>query len=432
MKQESLNRMRRMAGVPQDFTADKKPKPVVEDVVPGMSQILRGGKHKFYLVTNATEKSDLGDVITEVDIRALTNILKGAGDGGAKDWELFPHNKQNDALNLARERLAKVGVNEVVGDGAFARNAHNVPLPSDEELAGLEQEEYEEYRDDDLDDDPTTDADLDFEDDDIEPTDADLDFEDDNDFEDDGIEPATNICPDCEGGEHPPAVGDCERCGGEGEVFEAKEEQEEVKKCACGCDPKKCKCPADCKCGCGAEEVKEHYHSVDSYPHTNTDSGQPHNVDASYDTVYDKDEKQSQRSGDDYKQTNDTETIKVPPKVLSELKRVITDMKSESEKAKPRDFESHHYYADTAEALQTVYDYLNEKTIQGLKQAQVYSQRMMNIQRVHMPDVVWKFLANGGVTRSLKSYVSDVKNPITGKPFGIVPIATLNKNTHTE
>ena len=82
--------------------------------------------------------------------------------------------------------------------------------------------------------------------------------------------------------------------------------------------------------------------------------------------------------------------------------------------------------------MQIVHDYLSEKTVQSLKLAQVFSQRMMNIQRVLMPDVVWKFLVDGGVKRSLKSYMNTVKEPVLGKPFGTVPIATLNKNTHTE
>ncbi|KKK78352.1 hypothetical protein LCGC14_2844410, partial [marine sediment metagenome] len=70
---------------------------------------------------------------------------------------------------------------------------------------------------------------------------------------------------------------------------------------------------------------------------------------------------------------------------------------------------------------------LSKKTVQGLKQAQYLSQRMMNIQRALMPDATWKFLVDGGVKRSLKSYMNAVKEPVTGKPFGVVDIETLNK-----
>ena len=145
LTRDKLNQLRRYAGVPQDYSAQKRPKPIIEDVVPGMSQVLRGGKHKFYLVTDASKGDELGDVITEIDVRALMNIVRGAGEhSSTKDWELFPHNKQNDALSLARSRMAKAGVNEVIGDGAFSRNAHNAPLPSDEELSKLEQNEEKE------------------------------------------------------------------------------------------------------------------------------------------------------------------------------------------------------------------------------------------------------------------------------------------------
>ena len=56
MSKEKLNRLRRMAGAPVDYSPDKKKK-VTEDVIPGMGQVLRGGKHKFYLVTEAKKKS---------------------------------------------------------------------------------------------------------------------------------------------------------------------------------------------------------------------------------------------------------------------------------------------------------------------------------------------------------------------------------------
>lgn len=496
LTRDKLNQLRRFAGVPQDYSAKRKQTTVTEDIFPGMSQILRGGKHKFYLVTEADKDSDLGDVLAEVDFRALTNIIRGAGDKGTKDWELFPHTMQNDALNLARERLA--GVTETFGDGMQANNPDSVPHPNDDEIqASLEQQEVTDVcsycggR-------PGYDAGCSM-------------------CNEDDFEPATNICPDCEGGEHPPAVGKCGRCGGVGEVFEGKkakpdfadidndgdkkesakkaaketkkeeneeeceeecvkcggceeceeecvckeeqeeikecacgcdpakckcpadckcgcnavEEQEEVKECACGCDPAKCKCPADCKCGCNAkEEVKESmgYHTDDNYPLTHVDSEQPHNVDASYETIWDKPEENEE----DYQMNNDDQKIKVPAKILSELKRVIGEVTKESEKAKPRDEDRASYYEDTAEALQIVHDELSKKTVQGLKQAQYLSQRMMNVQRALMPDTVWKFLVDGGVKRSLKSYMNAVKEPVTGKPFDVVDIETLNKNTHTQ
>lgn len=455
MNRDQLNVLRRCAGVPQDFSAEQPVEqvPVTEDVVPGMSQVLRGGKHKFYLVCDATKDSELGDVITEVDIKALANIIRGAGNTGTKEWELFPHDKQNEALNLARERLAKVGaekVTEGLAGGVGSRMAASVPHPSQDEIAkALAEEDFEEIADDDF-------------------------------------EPATNICPDCEGGEHPPAVGKCERCDGEGEIFEAAvraapghpddkthtkkkgdgknykdcpdcnggytkdgkdckkcegngkvyeskeeecEEMEEVSKCKCGCDPKRCECKSDCKCGCNAVKESAGYYT-EVNPLTHDESEQPKNVDVSSqkETVWDEEEEPK----DDYLLANDTTAIKVPAKVLSELKRVIDELTAEAKKVKLRDVESANYYEDTAKGFQIVYDFLKEKTVNGLQSAQTYSQKMMNIQRTLMPDSVWKFIVNGGTSRSLKSYLSPVKAPTLGKPFANVAITTLNKNTNTE
>lgn len=365
MNRDQLNVLRRCAGVPQDFSAEKKVEPIVEDVIPGMSQVFRGGKHKFYLVVEADKDSDLGDIITEVDIRALANIIKGAEGTNTKEWELFPHNKQNDALNLARQRLATV--TEGLAGGLNFRDPDAVPLPTDDEMGDLNRDE------------------------DVEDVERDVHAQADEALTDEeDFEPPTNICPDCEGGEHPPALGKCERCDGEGEIFEAKE-----------------------------KDVKEKIEELEELEESEEISDE---------TVYDKPEERK----DDYRLANDTTTVKVPAKILSALKDVIAELKREAEKIKPRNEDGAGYYEDTVDAFQIVYDFLAEKTVEGLKQAQIYSQRMMNIQRLHMPDSVWMFIVNGGEPRSLQSYYRAVKEPITGKAFANVGISTLNKNTHTE
>ena len=499
MDKEKLNRLRRMAGAPVDYSPEpKKVTSLVEDGIPGISQIFRGGNEKFYLVCDADEKSELGDVLTELDFPALVNILKSAKN--TKDWELFPITQKNKALDLARKRLATV--TETVGFGMEARRPENTPYPTDEEI-----DMAVHGADDDLDNDEVY-----------------------RELEDFDFEPDTNICPECEGGEHPPAFGDCPRCDGAGEVFEskkaakdydgdgkvesseeeykgsrdkaikkakAKEEQEETKakpdfadidkdgdkeetakKAAkeakeketvkedhfpdgtCLIDPSgKCwevtgnvgegddevyhlKCPKtgetakkkyttikDWKKG-KKEDLKENYHTDDTYPHSFTaDEKSPVNIDSSYENVFDYDPDQAP---EDYHPTNDTTPVRVPSRIMSELKRVIGEVTAEAEKAKPRDFERAHYYEATAEAMQIVHDLLAEKTVQGLKKAQLYVHRMANVSRALLPDVVWKFLVDGGEKRSLKSYYNEVKDPVLGKPFGVVDVKTLNKNTNTE
>lgn len=113
----SFDRLRKLAGVVTPANTTKTKKILKEDVVPGMGPtIKRGGKHLFYLVTNATPDSTLGDVISEVDLMALLHIAVGAAHGNARDivnvaqkeqWEVFPHDKQKDALALANKRMEK-------------------------------------------------------------------------------------------------------------------------------------------------------------------------------------------------------------------------------------------------------------------------------------------------------------------------------------
>ena len=402
MDKEKLNRLRRMAGAPVDYSANpRKVTSLVEDGIPGISQIFRGGDKKFYLVCDADDKAELGDVLTELDFPALVNILKTAKS--TKDWELFPHSEKNKALDLARKRLATVTESDGFGPGAMSSNPDSTPYPSDEDIDKAVR------GDDDVDDDYYSD-----------------DLDDSDDFE-----PDTNICPDCEGGIHPPSFGVCERCGGEGEIFESKEEKEDDKDDDDDKDDKKSDKKSDKK---DKKDDNDDDESEDKDEDDKDDDDKDDDEEEVKENLQNVLDVKPQKAADDYEMTNDTRPVKVPAKVLSELKRVIKEVTAEAEKAKPRDHARSHYYEDTAEAMQIVLDFLNEKTVQGLKQAQIYSQRMANVSRALFPDVVWKFIVNGGETRSLSSYYKEVKvkDPVTGKPFGNVGITQLNKNTRTE
>lgn len=448
MDRDILNRLRRMAGVPQDFTPVKKV--IAEDVIPGMSQILRGGKHKFYLVMDATPNSELGDVVAEVDIQALISIIKGAlaRHADLKQWELFPHEQQKQAVDLARTRMMQTGseLKEfTIGVGATTASPVNVPEPSQEEVeAAISDDEPVEDENYDAASFKFDDEEADVEDNDqsddesfyrevanrMRSTAASLvkseDSRDgkfaqklrsqanqldtladifatqvsestDEDFhDDDDEESTTTICPDCEGSgkfRYETHVVDCDRCDGVGEIFESM-----------------------------------HYHTDSNYETFADNDDHPVNVDASYDTVWDKKDQKK----DDYVPANDTTAVKVPSKITQELERVIREIKAEAEKSKPRDYERAYYYEDTAEALEIVLNHLKSKTVEGLKQAQIYVHRMMNVQRALIPDSVWKFIVDGGTKRSLKAYMNDAKEPVTGKPFTTVKTEDLNKNTHTE
>jgi len=160
-----------------------------------------------------------------------------------------------------------------------------------------------------------------------------------------------------------------------------------------------------------------HYHTDDSYPETHADAkhhAEPITNPSEYDTVFDKPE--IEKPEEDYEMANDTTPVTVPANVLKDLKTVIDDCMEQAKKSQAQDqSERRYYYEDTAKALQIVHDYIGWKTVEGLKRAQVYSQRMANVSRHLMPDHVWKFIVDDGQKRSLKDYVLDVKKyPIVG------------------
>jgi hypothetical protein len=80
---------------------------VLENFDSDRHPVLSGGLYKFWLVTGATKNSTLIDVITEVDIKALYNIARGTDHEEDKEVELFPYEKKQEALALAKKRLAK-------------------------------------------------------------------------------------------------------------------------------------------------------------------------------------------------------------------------------------------------------------------------------------------------------------------------------------
>lgn len=489
MDQSKLNRLRRMAGVPEDFRAPKRI--VKEDLVPGMGPaIKKGGKHLFYLVSDATPKSELADVLSEVDTQGLINIIRGVlsmRDGQAanktlSEFELFPHEKQNEALNLARQRLVDAGSKEQVKEfqmefGVSAKNPNATPVPdvkfgSEAKVCKVcasanckcpkEQEEDQLELDmgDDSDMDMSMDQEMDSDDamdferdavgrDEMADDESDMDMGMDDEFGADDLDHTDTeaalrrLAAELEGGD---VEGFEDELGGLGDQAddwddivgrrardEMSDDEFQFESAKILGKPISWKNAQKVLKKMKKKPLKEsaHYHTDDHYPSfADTNKGKPVNVVADYDTVFDKDGKKEE----DYEMSNDTTKVKVPSKVISELDRVIKEVQAEAEKAKPRDWERSNYYADTAEAFQIVLDFLKMKTVEGLKRAQIYSQRMNSASRALMPDVTWKFIVDGGQKRSLKAYMTDVSKdfPVTGKPMDVVPVKTLNKNTHTE
>jgi len=67
-----------------------------------------------------------------------------------------------------------------------------------------------------------------------------------------------------------------------------------------------------------------------------------------------------------------------------------------------------------ATAFSDLLDKLEKGTLYDFKEAQVFAQSLMGPMLHKIPADVWKFIVNGGETRSLKDYMKKVKDPITG------------------
>lgn len=119
------------------------------------------------------------------------------------------------------------------------------------------------------------------------------------------------------------------------------------------------------------------------------------------------------QSMDDY-----ANKVKVPSKVKNALKNAIAAFENDMKKLGDGHTasETRYFYEETAAAFQKILDYLNEGTIQSVKEAQVFASKLMGPMLHKIPDEVWDFIAHGGQKRSLKDYMSpvDKKYPITG------------------
>ena len=128
-------------------------------------------------------------------------------------------------------------------------------------------------------------------------------------------------------------------------------------------------------------------------------------------TMDQQDNSPQDKSGDDL-----NTKVKVPNGIKQALKAEISKAKAESEKLDVRDKEASYFYKDLAKAFEDLLTHLDRGTRYDIKQAQIFAQTLMGPMLHKIPTNVWKYLVNGGETRSLKSYMKEVdkKYPITG------------------
>lgn len=134
-----------------------------------------------------------------------------------------------------------------------------------------------------------------------------------------------------------------------------------------------------------------------------------------------KDESPEQlRTGDEQSEQDQSDGLdieadmKIPAGIKSQLTAAIKDAKAESDKMSVSNKDASYFYNDLARAFQDLKDHLDKGTRYDFKLAQTYAQSLMGPMIHKLPTDVWKFLTNGGATRSLKDYMKPVKDPITG------------------
>jgi len=128
-------------------------------------------------------------------------------------------------------------------------------------------------------------------------------------------------------------------------------------------------------------------------------------------TMDQQDNSEQDKSGDDL-----STKIKVPNGIKQALRTEIEKARKEADKLDVRDKDASYFYKDLARAFEDLLGHLEKGTRYDIKQAQIFAQTLMGPMLHKIPTNVWKFLTNGGETRSLKSYMSEVgkKYPITG------------------
>lgn len=106
--------------------------------------------------------------------------------------------------------------------------------------------------------------------------------------------------------------------------------------------------------------------------------------------------------------------MKIPASVKKSLADASAEAKAEAKKMSVNNKDAAYFYNDLAKAFDDLKGHLDKGTRYDFKLAQTFAQSLMGPMLHKLPNDVWKFLTNGGQTRSLKDYMKPVKDPITG------------------
>jgi len=124
-------------------------------------------------------------------------------------------------------------------------------------------------------------------------------------------------------------------------------------------------------------------------------------------TMDQQDNSPQDKSGDDL-----SNSFKTPAHIKKALKGAIADFRKEAALEAKRNQghakEAEWLYNDSANAFEEILTFLDAGTLYDFKLAQTKAQTLMGPMYHKIPTEVWKFLANGGESRSLKSYMTEV------------------------
>ncbi len=124
-------------------------------------------------------------------------------------------------------------------------------------------------------------------------------------------------------------------------------------------------------------------------------------------TMDQQDNSDQDKSGDDL-----SNNFKTPAHIKKALKDAVADFrkeaKTEAKRNQGRSKEAEWLYNDSANAFEEILAYLDAGTLYDFKLAQTKAQTLMGPMYHKIPTKVWKFLANGGESRSLKSYMTEL------------------------
>ncbi len=100
--------------------------------------------------------------------------------------------------------------------------------------------------------------------------------------------------------------------------------------------------------------------------------------------------------------------IKVPASIKNQLKEQIKIIERDLKTISVTNKEATQFYKDLQNAFEQLLNYLNEGTVNGIKNAQIFMSSLMGPMLHKIPDDVITFIAKGGKSKSLKDYMNKI------------------------